>query len=274
MNSKAYLLVLSFALGASSTASAADLRTAPVQSPAVSAPGWIITLSGYVELDPRYPGSNKLSVFGYPAIDYRRVGEPARWGAPDDGFDFAVLDFPSFRAGPVARFVGGRYLETDRRLFGLQKVPWTVEPGLFAEYWPADWLRTRVELRHGIHGHDGFVGDLAVDLLLRAGLFTFSIGPRASFGDSNFTDAYFSVTPIEASLNGLVTPFKANGGITSAGVLASASYMWSEQWSTTVYAGYRRLVGDAADSPITRRIGSPDQFTIGASLSYSFVYAP
>jgi outer membrane scaffolding protein for murein synthesis (MipA/OmpV family) len=95
-----------------------------------------------------------------------------------------------------------------------------------------------------------------------------------SFGDSNFADAYFSVTPFEASLNGLVTPYKASGGVTSVGVLASASYAWSEQWSTTVYAGYRRLVGDAADSSITRRLGSPDQFTVGASLSYSFIFDP
>ena len=48
----------------------------------------------------------------------------------------------------------------------------------------------------------------------------------------------------------------------------------SEQWATTVYAGYDRLVGDAGDSPITRRLGSQDQFTVGARLSYSFAITP
>ena len=78
-------------------------------------------------------------------------------------------------------------------------------------------------------------------------------------------------TPFEAALNGRVTPSRARGGVTSLGAL---TYQWSEQWTTTVYAGYDRLVGDAGDSPITRRLGSQDQFTVGARLSYSFAITP
>jgi outer membrane scaffolding protein for murein synthesis (MipA/OmpV family) len=240
----------------------------------VTPSGWVITLTGNVDYGPDFPGADTYSVFGYPSIDFRRVGEPPRWNAPDDGFDFPVVDFQNFRAGPVVRFEGGRYYQSDRQLVGLRKVDWTIEPGLFFEFWPASWVRTRVEVRHGFHGHHGFVGDVAIDLVHSDGPYTLSIGPRLSLGDSDYADTYFSVTPLEASLNGLVTPFNASGGIMSVGALASASYKWSEQWSTTVYASYRRLVGDAADSPITRHIGSPDQFTIGAAISYSFVFDP
>ena len=60
----------------------------------------------------------------------------------------------------------------------------------------------------------------------------------------------------------------------SAGLLGSASYKWNDTWSTTGYAGYNRLVDQAAASPIPRRLGSLDQFTVGASVSYSFAYAP
>ena len=35
-------------------------------------------------------------------------------------------------------------------------------------------------------------------------------------------------------------------------------------------ASYARVVGDAADSPIVRRFGSENQFSFGASISYSF----
>ena len=51
---------------------------------------------------------------------------------------------------------------------------------------------------------------------------------------------------------------------------ASATYQWNDQWATTVRGAYDRLVGSAADSPITRNLGSRDQFTVGASASYSF----
>ena len=40
---------------------------------------------------------------------------------------------------------------------------------------------------------------------------------------------------------------------------------------STVSASYSRLVSDAADSPIVKSFGSENQFTVGVSLSYSFV---
>jgi outer membrane scaffolding protein for murein synthesis (MipA/OmpV family) len=67
-----------------------------------------------------------------------------------------------------------------------------------------------------------------------------------------------------------VEPYRPTGGFTSVGVAAAAEYRWSPTWSTTLFGGYKRLVGSAADSPVTRRFGSPNQFNVGVSLSYSF----
>lgn len=106
----------------------------------------------------------------------------------------------------------------------------------------------------------------------RYGAFTFSIGPRLAFGDSDFTREYFGISPIEAAINTRVPAFTPDGGITSVGGLASIRYKWSEQWATTVYGGYNRLVEDAGRSPIARVLGSRDQYVIGAQLSYSFYF--
>ena len=141
---------------------------------------------------------------------------------------------------------------------------WSVEPGVFIEVWPVERLRARAEVRYGFNGYNGVVGNIGLDGVQQFGRFTVSLGPRLAFGGTDFTSAYFSVTPFEAALNGRVTPFRARGGSTSAGVLGALTYKWSEQWATTVYAGYDRLTGDAADSPITRRLGSQDQFKVGA----------
>lgn len=251
---------------------AADLAAPLAPTPAPAASNlWIVTLTGNLEAGPRFPGSDRFSLVGYPSLSYRRVNEPARFSAPDDGLSITLFENPWFRFGPVARFEGGRYFASERpQLFGLRDVRWSIEPGAFLEIWPVDRIRARVELRHGVHGHDGFVGNAGLDYVLPTGAFTFSIGPRIALGDSSFTDAYFSVTPAEAALNALVYPYRARGGITSVGGLGSVSYTWSPQWTTTVYAGYNRLVGDAGRSPITQRIGSPDQITVGARLSYSF----
>jgi outer membrane protein len=270
------MLGLSAALGSGSARAADALGAQPVfQAPPPAPDLYIVTVTANVMAEPRFPGSDRLTFLGYPSIGFRRAGEPERFSAPDDGLSFSFLESPSLRIGAVARYESGRYFSDDRKnLFGLRDVKWSIEPGVFAEVWPVEWLRARAEVRYGFNGYEGVVGNLGLDVVQRFGRFTFSLGPRLDFGGDGFTNAYFSVTPFEAALNGRVTPFRARGGLTSAGALGAVTYKWSEQWATTVYAGYDRLTGDAAESPITRRLGSQDQFKVGAKLSYSFAVTP
>jgi outer membrane scaffolding protein for murein synthesis (MipA/OmpV family) len=254
---------------------AADLRpddNAPI--PRGASDTYIVTMTANGQFQPSFPGSDKLTGVIYPAISFRRADEPPRFASPDDGFSFSFLDSSKLRIGVVGRFESGRYLDDDRRLFGLRKIEWDVELGGFVEYWPVSWVRTRVELRHGTSQGIGFVGNAGIDFVKRLDRFTFSLGPRMTFADSDYNSTYFGVAPYEAALNGRVTPYKANGGINSLGALGAVSYQWNETWATTAYAGYSRLVSHAGNSPIVRRIGSEDQFTIGASLSYSFAWNP
>lgn len=232
--------------------------------------GWIVTLKGNLQAQPTYPGADDLSFIGYPSLSLRRAGTVERFSAPDDGLSFSFLDDSALRFGAVGRFVGGRYLQDDRRLVGLDKINWAIEPGVFVEYWPVDFLRARAEIRHGINGHHGFVADLGLDVVQSFGAFTVSAGPRVALGDGAFTRTYFGVTPEEAVLNGQVAAYRPSGGITSVGAIASASYNWSEQWATTAFVSYDRLVGDAADSPIVQEFGSENQIGLGLTISYSF----
>ncbi|SCY49960.1 MipA/OmpV family protein [Microvirga guangxiensis] len=232
--------------------------------------GWIVTVKGNLRAQPTYPGADDLSFIGYPSLSFRRAGTVERFSAPDDGLSFSFLDDSAFRFGAVGRFQGGRYYEDNEELFGLKKIDWAVEPGVFVEYWITDFLRARAELRHGVNGHHGFVADLGLDVVQTFGAFTVSAGPRLSLGDSDFTRTYFGVTPEEAALNGRVDAYRPSGGITSVGATASASYQWSEQWSTTAFVTYEHLVGDAADSPIVQEFGSESQVGVGLTVSYSF----
>lgn len=249
----------------------AQAQAADLFSPAPFVPaGWVVTLKGNLKVGPTYPGADDFSVIGFPSLSFRRAGTPERFSAPDDGLSFSVLEESAVRVGVVGRFQGGRYLKDDRRLFGLDKVDWAVEPGVFVEYWPLQFLRARAELRHGINGHHGFVADLGLDFVQTYGALTFSVGPRLALGDNEFTKTYFGVTPLEAALNGQVAPYKPSGGITSVGATTGVTYKWSEQWSTTAYVTYKRLVSDAADSPIVKRFGSENQFGLGLTAAYSF----
>jgi outer membrane scaffolding protein for murein synthesis (MipA/OmpV family) len=129
----------------------------------------------------------------------------------------------------------------------------------------------RAELRQGIDGHEGFVAAFYADAYDRLGPFRISLGPRINFGDNTYANAYFSVTPFEALLNGRLYPFTATGGFTSAGGMATIRYDVNEKVSVSVYGGGQRLLGSVGSSPIPRLLGDRNQFTAGLALSYSFI---
>ena len=272
LRSKIVLSVLIAALPAA--AQAADLQATPrmVAPAAPAASGYIVTVTGDVQGARRFPGSDEMTAFFYPGLDWRRVGQPERFKAPDDGISFTLYETPWLSFGPTARFVGRRSPKDDHDFIGLHKVDFTVEGGAFLEIWPLEFLRARAEIRQGINGHDGLVGNLGLDYVQRFGAFTFSIGPRLALGDSDYTHEYFGITPLESIANGRVPAFRPDGGVTSVGGLASLKYRWSEQWATTVYGGYNRLVEDAGRSPVSRVLGSRDEYIVGAQLSYSFYF--
>ncbi|MFI4996763.1 MAG: MipA/OmpV family protein [Hyphomicrobiales bacterium] len=265
-------------LGLSAPSGAADIRAAdlasPAPSPAPAAEGWIITLKGNASVSTEWAGAKSYDLEGYPSLSFRRADQPAIWEAPDDGFGLPVYDSPFFSIGPVARYDSGRYRSDEKKLFGIRDVPWTVEPGAYAEFWPIpDTLRARVELRHGLNSNNGFIADAAVDYLVHVGQTTFALGPRLGLGDQDLMRKEFGVSLTDALQNGIVTPYKPNGGLRSAGVATSVTYDLSKTWSTTVYGGYDRMVADAAKSPLVRKLGSPDQFRAGLTVSYSFGFS-
>ena len=206
-----------------------------------------------------------------PRVSFRRPDEKVEFGAPDDSLGYALLDTPQLKIGPVANLRPGRDPGVNPRLAGLDRSPWTLEGGAFADVWPVpDVLRARVEVRHGVREHDGFAVDLSADWVGKADRFTLSAGPRLGVADADLAQLQFGVSPPAAARNGLFAPYQARGGVQSVGLGAALSYDWSEQWRTTVFDRFDRLVGDAAHSPITRRLGAADQVTAGVGVTYSF----
>jgi MipA family protein len=250
-------------------ASAADVPSPTSPTPAS---GWIVTLGLSPSLGPRYDGAKLTGFTGSPVFDLRRADEPKGFSSPDDGFDVTLFSNDQFAVGPVFNLRGGRYRSADHSLYGVRDVPWTIEGGVFAEFWPIpDRLRMRAEVRHGFRGRaDGFVGDFSVDWVQHVGRFTLSGGPRVSVADADYMDANFGVLPSEAQANGHITAFDAGPSGKSVGLAAALAYDWSAAWSTTAFVRYDRLIDDAAKSPIVKQFGSRDQFTVGTVVTYSF----
>jgi MipA family protein len=184
------------------------------------------------------------------------VGDAAGAGAA--GLVAAALDLRQFgHAGHLRRVLRGRGRDGAR---GRARAP-GIEPavelgvGLFRV---TERMRVFAEVRKGFGGHGGWVGEAGADLLLRpSDRLVLSAGPRAYFGDGEFTRTCFGVSREEAARSSL-TAFRPDGGLVSLGTEVNARHYFADGWSLLGTLGWRRLQADAAQSPITRQ-GSADQ---------------
>jgi outer membrane protein len=231
---------------------------------------WTVTIGVEGRVLPGFEGSGNSVLRPFPLFDIRRVGTPAGFRSPRDGFSFGILDSHRFQAGPTFKVRLPRRESGDSDLRGLGDVDWTLEVGGFMEYWPVDWLRTRIELRQGFGGHHGLVSDLSADLVMPVTpQLTLSGGPRVTLATNAATSPYFSITAVQAAASGLPA-YDAGGGLRSLGAGAQARYAWSPRWATHMFVEYERLAGDAANSPLVTQRGSRDQIQVGIGAAYSF----
>lgn len=217
---------------------------------------------------PSYPGSDDLQI--YPLFEFERVDSDREFDfeAPDESFAFDLFHTGGFSFGPLVNFEDSRTSEDVGTV--LPKVGFSVEPGVFAQMDFSENFRVRSEVRKGISGHEGWIATAGADVILRdRDEWLFSFGPRLTWSDDKYHDAYFSVAPIDAPAAGLPA-FDAEGGIQAYGGLASTMFQVSKHWGIMAFGKYDRLTGDAADSPIVLVHGSRDQFSFGAGLTYTF----
>ena len=141
---------------------------------------------------------------------------------------------------------------------------------------PYDSLALDVDARWDILGaHGGMVvaSYLAYTTPLSEGIAAV-LAVGGEYGDGQFMDYYHSVTPADAAASGLPV-FDADGGVRNVGAQLLLAFdlngdLRDGGWGLFAVAGYTRLLGDAADSPMTSIRGSADQWLAGAGVGYTF----
>lgn len=235
----------------------------------------VVSVGGFVGSGPRFQGSKEIGLWGLPYFSFRKADEPREWWSPDDGLDVTLVGQGALQAGAVLDFREGRFLNDDRRLAGLPRLPVAVGLGLFGEVWPiVDILRLRAEVTQGVRAHDGIIAKLGADLVGHFGRFTFSAGPRFVVGDAAAMRLDFDVPSGTALVNPILAPYHTPAGARSAGATVGLSYDWSDAWQTLGYVRYDRLIASASNSPIVRHVGTANEFTAGFGAIYSFRLAP
>lgn len=222
-------------------------------------PELIFELGAGVLVQPQFEGSDEYMLSPWPIFrpEFISIGPLQFGGGPERAFSLR----------PAFGIVGER--EVDDVATGIDDVDTAIELGLGVSYRYGPF-EAAAELRRGVTGHDGLVGEATIQAILEpTERVSVSIGPEVTFADDEYMDTYFSVSAAESVASGL-DQFEASAGVKSVGVSAKSRVTVTENWSVLGRASAYQLVGDAADSPIVDDEGAATQFTAGIGAAYRF----
>jgi MipA family protein len=240
------------------------LATAAVaQAPTPPKGDWQVTTGALVGVRPAYEGADKYKVMALPLIDV--IWRDRVFLSTQNGIGAWAYRANGFSIGGALNYEFGREESLDRsQLDGLGDVDGAAQARLLMEY-RAGPLRLDATLARALGGSDGttarvgasFAYPLTEKLRLVPGI-------AAVWADDNYMDSYFGVTAAQAAnsrarlgVGAGKTAFDPKAGFKNVDLSLIAMYMLTPNWSLRGGGGVQFLVGDAADSPISKRDVAP-----------------
>lgn len=268
-------IVLFLALTGAAAAQTAEEQTFP-QTSQDAGLSFGIVAGGLAFIGPVYEGSDKYRVTGFPLIypkfysdnqDGPGLGDRLTLRSADD-VRFAVLQHNGFEIGPVAGYNFGRDEDDADLLRGLGDVDDGLVLGGYAGYnfepFFVDAAYVRQITGESDAGYQVKIAAGAESRLTERLDLTTTVS--TTYASDDYMDTYFAISPTQSANSGL-NRYEADGGFKSVGLDVALKFQVNERAALTSSAGYSRLVGDAADSPVT---ASRDQFRGGIGFTYIF----
>lgn len=182
-----------------------------------------------------------------------------------------LLPDRNWRLGPVLQYRLGRDSDVESAAVSrLGSIDDSVELGAYAGFELNRW-RATLQIVHDISdGHD--------DMLISTGLsysipvtrrFDMALQVDTTWAGDNYMDGYFSVSASEAEASGL-SEHSAGSGFKDVGLGVSLRLAADENWGLMGIVNYKRLIGDAGDSPVVDDAGSANQLISGLAVTFTF----
>jgi len=230
-------------------------------------------------LEPNYEGDDTYDVVVFPDIrinwrdrlflDWRgSFGKYLR-----RGFGAKLITNRKYSAGPYLTYDPGREESVSPHLIGMGNVDSAFEAGAFAE-WHSGNYRFSIDYKQSISGDEGHNGSL---LTLAAGYgwhITNQLGVGfmgwTTYASENYMTAYYGVSSQQAAATSLSRPiFNPGTGFKDIAGDVTFRFDWDENWHSLFVGQFKRLVGDAAASPISVT-EAENQLFLGTTISYKF----
>lgn len=189
-------------------------------------------------------------------------------------FESNFLPDDHFRLGLTANYLFDYDNVDDNSVRQLKRPSDALQMGILAGYDFSDKPRTQYVLEveatyDALHGNGGLITPRARVELPLAERLSFGAAVSTSWASEDYMSNRFGISAGDAARSGL-SPFNADAGVKDVALSLTLTYGLTDSWSISAFGGYRRLVGDAANSPIVDDRGSANNFSIGTLVGYRF----
>ncbi len=238
---------------------------------------WRWTLGLGAGIAPDYEGSEDYDVVPIPLA---RAQKGYRFGQLLGlKIESNLVNHPNWRIGPSANYRQGYNDVSDKRVDNLTDRGSSFELGLKGGYvfqfeqlfLPNPSLDFSLEFLHDVSsGHEGWV--LTPSVTYSAALsdsWNMSLGGETTYASGNYMSHYFSVNASEAANSGLDNE-DADADFKDLAVNLGLNYEITDNWGLNILGQYKRMLGDASDSPVVDDQGEDNQFFGGVVVSYSW----
>ncbi len=231
-----------------------------------------------VGMVPDYEGSDNYKFAVAPYLKLRLKGTQRYLLVKGYEMQANVLNHPWLRFGPSLNYRFGRDDDVDDEVVSkMKEIDDTVEAGGFVGIELIDDTNIRKRFLADID----FLGDVGDEH--KGYTVTFSargwypvtrvIDYGASFSvtyaDREYMKTYFGVDERDAAATGLPI-FSADAGVKDFRINQMVLYHFNRNWHVGAGVQYRRLLTDAADSPVVDDRGSEHQWLGGIGIGYSW----
>lgn len=218
---------------------------------------------------PRWMGSGLTKNFAVPYININWQNRVEF--STTNGLIVDLIHDGPWHGGVVGTMMWGRsYNDLQSLSTRVPTLTNTVQGGVYLEYDLTKELSVGARLRHDIQGTGAAYGDIYADLDLPSpGLIDHSVRIAAEAMNQSAMNRYFGVAPDTAAALG-TSAYRPGGGYSQLSVSYDVFVPTSQSTGVALAAGYGRLGGPAADSPLVRNFGSVHQRNLMAAFLYHF----
>ncbi len=232
---------------------------------------WDVRLGFGFENEPTYQGSDRSETEASP---YLLAAYRADWGnlyLAGDGLGFSRLFDNNFAINLQLEQEDTREESADNRLIGLGNQDEELELEISGRYFMGPWsLDTSVAVATGDKGLVWFIGGGYNWRVMNERML---INLRSDLSGSNAKNQQtdFGITAIQSQNSVINLPeYTATGGLKSLGLHLTMDYQINKNWYLFANIDAERLLGDVADSPLVKQIGTKNNFEYGLGLYYRF----